>query len=95
MESKLLQTELLVEAADASTGVQHLLLTGEEGVALGADVDTAVLLGGAGGIHGAASATDGGLLIVRMDTILHDLIHPFLKFHRLNTTDAHTLLRTT
>lgn len=70
--SKLLaQTELLVEAADTSTGIDHLLLTSEEGVALSADFDTDILLGGAGGIHSTTGAADGGLLVVRMDSCLH------------------------
>ena len=91
----LVQTELLVEAADTTAGIEHLLLTGEEGVALSANFHADVLLGRASGIDSTTSAADRGLLVIRMDSVLHDLIHPFLKFHRLNTIGTHTLLRTT
>ena len=67
----LVQTELLVEAADAATGVHHLLLAGEEGVTLGANFHADVLLGGASLDHVAASAPNGGLLVIGMDTCLH------------------------
>ena len=68
----LAQTVLLVEAADTPAGIEHLLLTGEEGVALGTNFHTDILLGGAGRIDSTASAADGGLLIIRMDSFLHD-----------------------
>ena len=43
----LLQAETLVEAINTSTGVNQLLLAGIERVALGADFNANVLLGGA------------------------------------------------
>ena len=73
----LLQAETLVEAINASTGVNQLLLAGIEGVALGADFNTDLLLGRASGKSITASATDGGLLVVGMDTFLH-FVHLFL-----------------
>ena len=73
----LVQTELLVEAADTAAGIDHLLLTGVEGMALGANLHTDVLLGGTSLDHVTASAADGGQLIVRMDSCLH-YIHLFL-----------------
>ena len=91
----LVKIEFLLELINSSACINELLLTGEEGVALGTNVHAAIFLGGASGIHSTASAADGGLLIVRMDSFLHDLIHPFLKFHRLNTIGEHTSLRTT
>lgn len=75
----LAQTELLVEAADTPAGIEHLLLTGEEGVALCANFHADILLGRTGVVNGTASATDGGLLIIRMDSFLHDCFTPFEK----------------
>ena len=46
--SLLVQIETLLEAINTSAGVYQLLLTREEGVALGANVNDDVLLGGAG-----------------------------------------------
>ena len=65
------QTELLVELLNTAAGVDQLLLAGVEGVALGADFDGDVLTGGAGLNHIAASAADGGLMILGMDAFLH------------------------
>ena len=75
--SFLLQAESLVETVNTSTGVNQLLLAGIERVALGADFNTDLLLGGAGGEGVAASATDGGLLVLRMDAFFH-VVHLFL-----------------
>ena len=72
-----LQIESLVETVNTSTGVNQLLLAGIERVALGADFNTDLLLGGAGGEGVAASATDGGLLVLRMDAFFH-VVHLFL-----------------
>ena len=68
----LIQIETLLEAINTSAGVYQLLLTREEGVALGTNFHTDILLGGAGRIDSTASAADGGLLIIRMDSFLHD-----------------------
>ena len=73
----LLQTKSLVETINTSTGVNQLLLAGIERVALGADFNTDLLLGGAGGEGVAASAADGGLLVLRMDAFSH-VVHLFL-----------------
>ena len=73
----LLQAETLVEAIDTSTGVNQLLLAGIERVALGADFNTNLLLGGAGGESVATGATDRGLFVLGMDTFLH-FVHLFL-----------------
>ena len=76
-EFLLVQTELLVEAADTATGVHHLLLAGVEGVTLGAHFYADVLLGGASLDHVAAGSPDGGLFIVGVEAFLH-YIHLFL-----------------
>ena len=68
---RLLDAVLLVELVNAAAGVDQLLLAGVEGVALGADFHGDVLLGGAGLDDGAASALDGGLLVIGMDSFLH------------------------
>ena len=72
----LLQAETLVEAVNASTGVNQLLLAGIERVALGADFHTNVLLGRTSGKDIAAGAADGGLFVLGMDTFLH-FVHLF------------------
>ena len=72
----LLQAKTLVEAINTSTGVNQLLLAGIERVALGADLDTDLLLGGAGGKDVTAVATDRGLFVLGMDTFLH-FVHLF------------------
>ena len=76
ISSVLLQAKTLVEAINTSTGVNQLLLAGIERVALGADLNTNVLLGRTGSKDIAASAADGGLFVVGMDTFLH-FVHLF------------------
>ena len=73
----LLQTELLVETVNTSTGVNQLLLAGIERVALGANFNLDVLFGGAGLNNLAARASDCSLFVLRMDTFLH-CFHLFL-----------------
>ncbi len=75
--SFLLQIESLVETVNTSTGVNQLLLAGIERVALGADFNLDVLLGGTSSKLVATSATDGGLFVSGMDAFLH-FIHLFL-----------------
>ena len=73
----LLQAETLVEAIDTSTGVNQLLLAGIERVALGADLNTNVLLGRTSGKSVATGAANRGLFVLGMDTFLH-FVHLFL-----------------
>ena len=73
----LLQIESLVETVNTSTGVNQLLLAGIERVALGADFNSDVLLGGAGGKSIATSATNRSLFVVGMDAFSH-VVHLFL-----------------
>ena len=67
----LLQAESLVETVNTSTGVNQLLLAGIERVALGADFNSDVLLGRTSGKDIAASAADGSLIVLGMETFLH------------------------
>ena len=69
--SLLVQIETLLEAINTSAGVYQLLLTREEGVALGANVNDDILLGGAGLNDIAAGTADRGLLVVGMDALFH------------------------
>ena len=94
MIALLAQTVLLVEAADTPAGIEHLLLTGEEGVALGTNFHTDILLGGAGRIDSTASAADGGLLIIRMDLMIRmaNYTHPIL-FYFSFAKSAYTIMR--
>ena len=61
----------LLEAVYTSAGVYQLLLTREEGVALGANVNDDILLGGAGLNDIAAGTADRGLLVLGMDALFH------------------------
>ena len=74
----LVQAELLVEAADTSASIHHLLLASKEGVTLGADFHLNVLLSRTSLDHVATGASNSGLLIVGMDAFLHG-IHLFLS----------------
>ena len=73
----LLQAKTLVEAINTSTGVNQLLLAGIERVALGADLNTNVLLGGTGRKDVATCTADRGLFVFGVDTFLH-FVHLFL-----------------
>ena len=73
----LLQTESLIETINTSTGVNQLLSAGIERVALGADFNLDVLLGRTGCKDVTASATNGCLFVIGMDTFLH-VVHLFL-----------------
>ena len=66
-----IHTETLLESVNASAGINQLLLAGIERVALGADLNTNVLLGRTSGKDIAARAADGGLFVLGMDTFLH------------------------
>ena len=73
---QLLQVETLVETINASTGVNQLLLAGIERVALGADFNADVLLGGAGRKDVATGTANSSLFVLGMDTFLH-FVHLF------------------
>ena len=74
----LLQAETLVETVNTSTGVNQLLLAGLERVALGANLNTDVLLSGASCKDITTGTTNGSLFVVGMDTFLH-FVHLFLS----------------
>ena len=75
--SKLLDAVLLVELINTAAGVDQLLLAGVEGVALRADLDGDVLLGGSGLDDLAAGAADGRALVIGMDSFFH-VVHLML-----------------
>ena len=75
---QLLKTVTLLETIDTAAGVNQLLLAGVERVALGADFNAQLLLGGTGDESVTADAGDGNLLILRMDAFLHDF-HLFYR----------------
>lgn len=70
---RLVDVESLLEALDASAGVDQLLLTCEEGVAVGADFNTQVLLCGACYEGVATCACNCCLLVVGMDSLFHSI----------------------
>ena len=75
--SSLLQIESLVETINTSTGVNQLLLAGIERVALGADLNSDVLIGRTGRKDVATGTADRGLFVLRMDAFSH-FVHLFL-----------------
>ena len=72
IESEILLLESshsLLELVNASACVNELLLTGEEGMALGANFNSHLAaLGRLSGNGLAASATDNALFVIRMDS---------------------------
>src|SRR5256885_1977546 len=62
----------LLEAIDTACRVDQLLLAGEEGMALRADLDAELFLGRARRPHFAARAMDLNLLILGMDLCFHE-----------------------
>ena len=68
----------LLETINTTARVNELLLAGEERVALGADFNAQLRLGGTRYESVAANAGHGRLLILRMDAFLHDF-HLFLR----------------
>lgn len=68
---KLLAAKALVEALNASAGVNQLLLARVERVALGANFDVDLRLGRAGLDHIAARTGDGAVNVVRVDALFH------------------------
>ena len=64
-------TELVGKALDASTGVDELLLTGDEGMALVSELDDDLALGGVGLEGVAARAANGALHVLGMNVGLH------------------------
>ena len=70
----------LLKLIHASTGVNELLLTGEEGMALGANFNSHLAaLGGTGNDSLAASALNDTLYVIGMDSAFHFSI-PRIKF---------------
>src|SRR5215204_836436 len=61
-----------LEPVDAAAGVDQLLLARVEGMALAAQLDPQVGLGGTGGEGVATRATHAGDLVVGVDASLHD-----------------------
>jgi len=68
----LIHTETLLKSVYASARINKLLLAGIKGVALGANFNSDVFLSGTSLDDIAASAGYGSLLVVGMNTLLHD-----------------------
>jgi hypothetical protein len=65
----------LLEAIYATTGIENLLLAGEEGVALRTDINVNVLTQGGTGLDDVATATGSGhVTVLGMDIIFHSLL---------------------
>ena len=81
----LIQIETLLEAINTSAGVYQLLLTREEGVALGANVNDDILLGGAGLNDIAAGTADRGLYSGWMPCFMLFHLFPRICLHISNS----------
>ena len=73
----LLKTETTVEAINTSAGVNQFLLASVEGMALGANFNVDFGLSGTSVDNLTASAGDGAIHIVGMDSLFHSF-HLFL-----------------
>jgi hypothetical protein len=73
---KLVQIETLLETIYTSACINQLLFTSEERVALRADFDLDVLLGGHSFHYITAVASDGGLFKIRMNAFSHGVSPP-------------------
>lgn len=62
---------LIHEALNAAFSVDKLVLTGEEGVAAGADFDFDIVFGGARFHYVAAGAAHGCFVVHRMNALFH------------------------
>jgi hypothetical protein len=62
---------LSAETLDPSGGVDQLLLSGEERVALGTDFNTDIGFGGTDGHFVAAGATNDGFFVIGMNSAFH------------------------
>ena len=90
---QLLTAKALVEALNTSASVNQLLLTSVEGMALRANFDVDLGLGGTSLDDVAACAGDGAVNVVRMDTLFHsfhlisgsDLLGPYLMYVPITT----------
>ena len=60
-----------VELVDTTGGINKFLLSGEEGVALGADTNFVLRTGGFDVPHFAASTGHDGIAVGRMDVFFH------------------------
>ena len=70
-QCRLFHAVTLLELINTSAAVNEFLAAGVEGVTLGADFNSDILLGRPGLKHGTTSAADCGLLIIGMDSLLH------------------------
>ena len=61
----------LLELVKTTAGIDELLLTRKKRMALGANINIHVACNALGLNLGAACASDGSFLIIRMDTLLH------------------------
>ena len=65
-----------LELVKTTAGINKLLLTGKEGVALGTNFNSDfAALSGLGSNYLSASATDYALVIIRMDSRLHNTLY--------------------
>ena len=74
-------TEALLESVNASAGINQLLFACKERMTLRANIQTDVLLGGAGFKFRAAGTPYGSLFVLRMYTFFH-LCHLFRSMYQ-------------
>ena len=92
-QCRLFHAVTLLELINTSAAVNEFLAAGVEGVALGANFDVDLGLGGTSLDDVAACAGDGAVNVVRMDTLFHsfhlisgsDLLGPYLMYVPITT----------
>ena len=70
---KLVEVETLLEAVNTSAGIDKLLFTGEERMALGANFNADILGCGTGGYLVTARAADSSFLVLGMQILFHSI----------------------
>ena len=76
------QIKALLKSVHTSAGINELLFSGKERMAFGTNFNVDVLLGRRSLDHVTACASNGGLIITRMDVLFHS-IHLFRRNHTL------------
>ena len=87
---QLVEVELLLELINASACIYKLLLTGEERMAFGTNINLNVILYGLGNIFCATSTLDGSGLVIGMYALFHVKI-PLFRMIRSKAPIIRTL----
>ena len=85
----------LLELVNSTAGVNELLLTGKEGMALRANFNSYLAaLGGSGFCNFATSASDDAGFVIRMDSVFHVHVPLFKNLMFLDIGEPHRVRQT-